>query len=95
MLPCDCCCVLLLQPNAEAQFLEVKNAFTVLSDPKQRSDYDRKMRGVSGARLFWLAVSSWKAELKAGMDSPYTVLLGLSYTCPTSWLCNKSEPPDV
>lgn len=41
---CVLCCV---QPNAEAQFLEVKNAFTVLSDPKQRSDYDRKMRGVS------------------------------------------------
>jgi DnaJ-class molecular chaperone len=38
---------LLLQPNAEAQFLEVKNAFTVLSDAKQKAEYDRKLRGVS------------------------------------------------
>ncbi|KAF8064614.1 dnaJ [Scenedesmus sp. PABB004] len=32
-------------PNAEAQFLEVKNAFTVLSDPQQRAAYDRKLKG--------------------------------------------------
>lgn len=48
-LPCPC-----LQPNAEAQFLEVKNAFTVLSDAKQRAEYDRKLRGVS--RLLSLVV---------------------------------------
>lgn len=36
------------QPNAEAQFLEVKNAFQVLSDPQQRAEYDRKLRWVSG-----------------------------------------------
>lgn len=36
-------------PNAEAQFLEVKNAFTVLSDPQQRADYDRKSRGGFGS----------------------------------------------
>lgn len=35
------------QPNAEAQFLEVKNAFQVLSDAQQRSEYDRKLRWVS------------------------------------------------
>lgn len=51
-MPCVTCtscflCILCLQPNAEAQFLEVKNAFTVLSDPQQRADYDRKLRGVS------------------------------------------------
>jgi hypothetical protein len=48
------CSYCFLQPNAEAQFLEVKNAFTVLSDPQQRADYDRKSRGVSavcGRRL--------------------------------------------
>lgn len=46
--PAVCCvCLSVLQPNAEAQFLEVKNAFTVLSDPQQRADYDRKLRGVS------------------------------------------------
>jgi hypothetical protein len=38
---------LLLQPNAQAQFLEVKNAFSVLSDPQQRAQYDRKLKGVS------------------------------------------------
>jgi hypothetical protein len=36
------------QPNAEAQFLEVKNAFQVLSDAQQRAEYDRKLRWVSG-----------------------------------------------
>lgn len=38
-----------LQPNAEAQFLEVKNAFTVLSDAQQRAQYDRKLKGVSSS----------------------------------------------
>jgi len=64
MLPEIAAVPLLLQPNAEAQFLEVKNAFTVLSDPKQRADYDRKTRGVSGTRLIWLAVSSCKASAR-------------------------------
>lgn len=49
--PCDLhfLHILCLQPNAETQFLEVKNAFTVLSDRQQRADYDRKLRGVSVA----------------------------------------------
>jgi DnaJ-class molecular chaperone len=36
-----------MQPDAQAQFLEVKNAFGVLSDAQQRAQYDRKLRGVS------------------------------------------------
>lgn len=44
VLPCLPALADHMQPNAEAQFLEVKNAFTVLSDPQQRAQYDRKMR---------------------------------------------------
>lgn len=32
------------QPNAEAQFLEVKSAFGVLSDAQERAQYDRKLQ---------------------------------------------------
>jgi hypothetical protein len=36
------------QPDAEQRFMEVKTAFSVLSDPQQRAEYDRRQRaGVS------------------------------------------------
>jgi hypothetical protein len=36
------------QPDAERRFMEVKAAFSVLSDAQQRADYDRRQRaGVS------------------------------------------------
>eukprot|EP00882_Tetradesmus_deserticola_P006701 GHRQ01007054.1.p1 GENE.GHRQ01007054.1~~GHRQ01007054.1.p1 ORF type:complete len:209 (+),score=50.78 GHRQ01007054.1:247-873(+) len=40
-------------PNAQAQFLEVKSAFTVLSDQQQRAQYDRKLRGGFGDFGSW------------------------------------------
>ncbi|KAF6256007.1 hypothetical protein COO60DRAFT_1702519 [Scenedesmus sp. NREL 46B-D3] len=40
-------------PDAQAQFLEVKNAFGVLSDQQQRAQYDRKLRGGFGDFSSW------------------------------------------
>uniref|UniRef100_A0A383W7I2 J domain-containing protein n=1 Tax=Tetradesmus obliquus TaxID=3088 RepID=A0A383W7I2_TETOB len=40
-------------PNAQEQFLEVKNAFSVLSDAQQRAAYDRKLRGGFGDFGSW------------------------------------------
>ncbi len=42
------------QADAEKRFMEVKTAFSVLSDPQQRSQYDSRQRsGVSGAAFRW------------------------------------------
>ncbi|WIA18790.1 hypothetical protein OEZ85_003474 [Tetradesmus obliquus] len=40
-------------PNAQEQFLEVKNAFSVLSDAQQRAQYDRKLGGGFGDFGSW------------------------------------------
>eukprot|EP00879_Flechtneria_rotunda_P010250 GHRR01010716.1.p1 GENE.GHRR01010716.1~~GHRR01010716.1.p1 ORF type:complete len:371 (+),score=162.54 GHRR01010716.1:106-1218(+) len=46
-------------PSAQAQFLEVKNAFQVLSDPQQRAQYDRKLRGGFGDFGSWGDFRNW------------------------------------
>jgi len=43
-------------PDAEKKFMEVKNAFTVLSNPQQKAEYDRKLRMGSGG---WGDFSGW------------------------------------
>lgn len=55
----------LLQPNAEQQFLEVKNAFQVLSDAQQRAQYDRKLKGVSSSSKAPVQCSTFSKASKA------------------------------
>jgi hypothetical protein len=33
--------------------MEAKNAFAILGDPKERAEYDRRLRMVSGCDLFY------------------------------------------
>jgi hypothetical protein len=66
---CHLGCPCLLQPNAEAQFLEVKNAFTVLSDPQQRAAYDRQLRGVSAVACLQAALVCMGPPCPAGAAS--------------------------
>ncbi|GBF95067.1 hypothetical protein Rsub_07568 [Raphidocelis subcapitata] len=62
------------EPDAEARFMEVKAAFSVLSDPTQRADYDRRRRSGSwggwrpggGADYGWGGSSSGGAGAGAG-----------------------------
>lgn len=78
------CLHLLLQPDAQQQFLEAKAAFETLSDAAKRSEYDRRLRaGFSSGSASggWSsggasAGSSWKQAGPTSQEPEYSFVSG-------------------